>query len=56
MTIVRAGLIVLAALAVFAAVVAGVGMMLPRDHVETRTARLPAAPDAVFAAIADVGS
>ena len=56
MTIVRAGLIVLATLAVFAAVVAGVGMMLPRDHVETRTARLPAAPDAVFAAIADVGS
>jgi hypothetical protein len=56
MTIVRAGLIVLATLAVLVAVVAGVGMTLPRDHVETRTARLPAAPDAVFAAVADVGS
>ena len=56
MTIVRAGLIVLATLAVLVAVVAGVGMMLPRDHVETRSAKLPADPDAVFAAIADVGS
>jgi uncharacterized protein YndB with AHSA1/START domain len=56
MTIVRAGLIVLATLAVFVAGVAGVGALLPRDHVETRSARLPAAPEAVFAAIADVGS
>ena len=56
MRLVRAGLIVLATRAVFVAGVAGVGAMLPRDHVETRSARLPAAPDAVFAALADVGS
>ena len=56
MTIVRAGVIVLATLAVFVAGVAGVGAMLPRDHVETRSAGLPADPEAVFAAIADVGS
>jgi ribosome-associated toxin RatA of RatAB toxin-antitoxin module len=56
MTMVRAGLIVLATLAVFVAGVAGVGLMLPRDHVETRSARLPADPDAIFAAIADVGA
>jgi ribosome-associated toxin RatA of RatAB toxin-antitoxin module len=56
MTILRAGLLVLAALALFGAVVAGVGTLLPRDHVETRSARLSAAPDAVFATIADVGS
>jgi Polyketide cyclase / dehydrase and lipid transport len=56
MRIVRAGLIVLATLAVFVAVVAGVGALLPRDHLETRSARLTADPDAVFATIADVGS
>jgi Polyketide cyclase / dehydrase and lipid transport len=56
MTILRAGLLVLATLALFVAVVAGVGVMLPRDHVETRSARLGAAPEAVFATIADVGS
>ena len=56
MTIVRAGVIVLATLAVFVAGVAGVGAMLPRDHVETRSARLPADPEGSFAAIADVGS
>ena len=55
MTMVRAGLILLATLAAFVAVVAGVGLMLPRDHVATRSARLPAGPDAVFAVIADVG-
>jgi len=56
MTILRAGLLVLATLALFAALVAGVGTLLPREHVETRSAALPAGPDAVFATIADVGS
>jgi hypothetical protein len=56
MTLLRAGLIVLAALTVFVAGVAGVGAMLPRDHVETRSARLPGDPDAVFATIADVSA
>jgi uncharacterized protein YndB with AHSA1/START domain len=56
MTILRVGLFVLAALAALATMVAGVGAMLPRDHVETRSATLPAPPDAVFTAIADVGS
>jgi uncharacterized protein YndB with AHSA1/START domain len=56
MTIVKIGLYVLAALAAVMAIVAAVGLLLPRDHVETRSATLPAAPDAVFTAIADVGS
>jgi polyketide cyclase/dehydrase/lipid transport protein len=56
MTLLRIGLFVLAALAVLVALVAGVGLLLPRDHVETRHATVQAGPDVVFAAIADVGS
>jgi uncharacterized protein YndB with AHSA1/START domain len=53
MTIARAGLLVLAALAALVALVALVGTMLPRDHVESRSATVPGDPDAVFATIAD---
>jgi uncharacterized protein YndB with AHSA1/START domain len=56
MTVLRVGLLVVAAAAVFVAGVAAVGAMLPRRHVETRTVTLAAGPAAVFAAIADVGS
>ena len=55
MTLVRAGLLTLGALAVFVTAVAVVGLLLPRDHVETRSATLAASPEPVFAAIADVG-
>ena len=37
------------------ALVAGIGWMLPKAHSASRTAQYPAAPGAVFAAIADVG-
>ncbi len=56
MTILRLGLIALAMLAVFVALVAAAGAMLPPDHVATRTTRLAASPDAVFATIADAGA
>ncbi len=56
MTLVRAGLLTLGALAAFVAVVTVTGLLLPRDHVETRSARLTASPAEVFAAIADVGA
>jgi uncharacterized protein YndB with AHSA1/START domain len=56
MTLLRASLVVLAMLGLLAILVAGIGTLLPRDHVAMRSATLPAAPDAVFAAIADVGS
>lgn len=55
MTFARAGLLVLAVLAASVALVALVGVLLPRHHVETRSATLPGSPEAVFAAIADVG-
>jgi uncharacterized protein YndB with AHSA1/START domain len=55
MTLIRAGLLTLGALAAFVAAVAVVGMSLPRDHVEARSATLAASPETVFAAIADVG-
>ena len=55
MTLVRAGLLTLGALAAFIAAVAVVGVLLPRDHVEARTTTLAASPETVFAAIADVG-
>lgn len=55
MTMARAGLLVLAALAAFVALVALIGVLLPRHHVEARSATLPGSPEAVFAAIADVG-
>jgi uncharacterized protein YndB with AHSA1/START domain len=56
MTILKAGLLVLATLAVLVAIVTLTGLLLPRDHVETRSATLPGDPDAVFSAIADAGS
>jgi len=56
MTLLRIGLVVLAALVLIVVFVAGAGLMLPRDHVATRRATVPTAPDAVFAAIVDVGS
>ncbi len=56
MTLARAALIVLATLVAFVAVVALVGVLLPRDHIETRSTRLRQPPAAVFAVIADVGS
>ena len=55
MTLVRAGLLTLGALAAFAAAVAVVGLLLPRDHVEARSTAFAASPETVFAAIADVG-
>jgi hypothetical protein len=56
MTVLRIGLIVIAALVMLVAVVAAVGAWLPRDHVATRSLSVAASPDAVFATIADVGS
>jgi len=56
MTLARAGLLTLAALATVVAAVAVVGLLLPRDHVEARSAVLPSRPEVVFAAIADVGA
>ena len=56
MTMLKAGLLVLSSLAAFVAIVAVVGLLLPRDHVETRSATLPASPDVAFATIADVGA
>jgi uncharacterized protein YndB with AHSA1/START domain len=55
MTLVRAGLLTLGALAAIVAAVTVVGLLLPRDHVEARSATLAASPEVVFAAIADVG-
>ena len=55
MTLIRAGLLTLGALAALVALVAVVGLLLPRDHVEARSAALPGPPDMVFAALADVG-
>ena len=55
MTLVRTGLLMLGALAAFVAAVAALGLLLPRDHVESRSATLAADPHTVFAAIADVG-
>ncbi|HEY1586619.1 MAG TPA: SRPBCC family protein [Polyangia bacterium] len=46
-------LIVGAALVAVIAVVVIVGALLPRDHVATMTARIPAPPEAVWAAITD---
>ena len=37
------------------ALVAGIGWMLPKAHTASRTAQYAAAPEAVFAAISDVG-
>jgi uncharacterized protein YndB with AHSA1/START domain len=54
MTIARAGLLVLGSLAIFVAAIAVVGLLLPRAHVETRSAVVSAPPERVFAAISDV--
>lgn len=37
------------------ALVAGIGWMLPKAHTASRTAQYAAAPEAVFAAVSDVG-
>ena len=55
MTLVRAGLVALAALTASVAAVALVGTLLPRQHVEARSATVPGSPDLVFATIADAG-
>jgi uncharacterized protein YndB with AHSA1/START domain len=48
--LVVAGLVVLAVVAT----VVIVGALLPRDHVATRTARIPAPPDAVWRTLTDI--
>jgi uncharacterized protein YndB with AHSA1/START domain len=48
--------IVVAALFGLIGLIAIVGAMLPRDHVATVTAIIPAAPDQVWAALTDVGA
>lgn len=55
MTTVRAGLLALGALAALVAAVTLVGTLLPRHHVEARSATVPGSPDVIFATIADVG-
>jgi uncharacterized protein YndB with AHSA1/START domain len=54
MTILRAGLIVVGTLAAFVALVAVVGLLLPRDHVETRSVTVAAPPDRVFGIVTNV--
>ena len=54
MTILRAGLIVAGSLAAFVALVAIAGLLLPRDHVETRSTTVAAPPDRVFALVTNV--
>jgi uncharacterized protein YndB with AHSA1/START domain len=46
-------LIILGSIASLIAIVAIVGALLPRDHVATLTARIPASPEAVWAVITD---
>ena len=49
-------LIALGVVAGLIAVVAVVGMMLPRDHVASMSARIAASPDSVWAALTDVAA
>ena len=50
----RTVLIALSIVAAVAAVIAGVGATLPREHTASGQVTLPAAPDRVFAVISDV--
>jgi uncharacterized protein YndB with AHSA1/START domain len=45
--------IVAIALVALAAIVVVIGMLLPRDHTSTRSARIPAPPQAIWATITD---
>jgi uncharacterized protein YndB with AHSA1/START domain len=56
MTLLRAGLLVVGVLVGLVAAIAIIGLLLPRDHVASRSATFAAGPDVVFAAIADVGA
>jgi uncharacterized protein YndB with AHSA1/START domain len=50
-----AGLVILV-LAGSALLIAAIGLLLPREHVASRSAVVPAPPDAVFALVADPGA
>jgi hypothetical protein len=54
MTVGRAALITLTALVAFGVAATVVGLLLPRDHVESRTRVLAASIDRVYAAVAVV--
>jgi uncharacterized protein YndB with AHSA1/START domain len=54
MTILRAGLFVLGSLVALVALIAIVGLLLPRNHVETRSATVAAPPERVFAIVTNV--
>lgn len=54
MSLGRAALVTIAALVALGIVAVVVGLLLPRDHVESRTRLLPATPERVYAAIAVV--
>jgi hypothetical protein len=49
-------LIIAGAVVVLIVVVVLIGALLPRDHVATRSARIPAPPDALWHTIADPGA
>jgi uncharacterized protein YndB with AHSA1/START domain len=49
----KLALIILGSIASLIAIVAIVGALLPRDHVVTLTARIPASPEAVWAVMTD---
>jgi uncharacterized protein YndB with AHSA1/START domain len=56
MRIVKAGAIAAGALLLLVLTIAGVGLLLPQAHVETRSALVAAPPERVFATIADVAA